>query len=76
MNHYTIYKIDKEIITFGNIEVEKHKFHEHKSPISIYDVGYENDYEKIILLCIILQKMSAYRRDFDETKYMSFFYKI
>ena len=29
----------KEIITFGNIEVEKHKFHQHKSPISIYDVN-------------------------------------
>ena len=25
-----------EIITFGNIEVKKHKFHQRKSPISIY----------------------------------------
>ena len=24
---------------FDNIEVEKHKFHEHKSPISMYDVN-------------------------------------
>ena len=29
----------KEIITFGNIEVEKHKFHQHKRPISIYAVN-------------------------------------
>ena len=27
----------KEIITFGNIEVAKHKFHQHKMPILIYD---------------------------------------
>ena len=24
---FTIYKVDKEIITFGNIEIEKYKFH-------------------------------------------------
>ena len=35
----TIYKMGKEIITFSNIEVEKHKFHQHKSPISIYDLN-------------------------------------
>ena len=29
----------KEIIRFGNIELEKYKFHQHKSPISIYDVN-------------------------------------
>ena len=28
--------------------------------------------KKIRSLCIFLPKMSAYRRDFDETKYMSF----
>ena len=28
----------KENITFDNIEVEKHEFHWHKSPISINDV--------------------------------------
>ena len=28
----------KKIITFGDIEVEKHKFHQHESPISVYDV--------------------------------------
>ena len=29
----TIYKTGKEIIMFGNIEVEKQKFHQYKSPI-------------------------------------------
>ena len=90
----TIYKIGKEITTFDNIEVEKHQFHQHKSPISIYDakidriavsnkvslrkkdfiyfIGYEDDFEKIMLLCIMIQEMSAYRRDFEETRYMYF----
>ena len=35
----TIYKMDKEIITFGNIEVKKYKFHQHKNPILIFDVN-------------------------------------
>ena len=35
----------KEIITFGNIEVEKHKFHQHQSPILIGEV----DINKIIV---------------------------
>ena len=29
----------KGIIIFGNIEIEKHKFHQHKNPISMYDVN-------------------------------------
>ena len=29
----------KEIITFGNIEIEKQKFHCQENPISIYDVN-------------------------------------
>ena len=32
--------------------------------------------KKFRTLCILLLKMSAYRRDFDETEYMSFLYKI
>ena len=35
----TIYKMDKEIITFGNIEAEKYKFHQLKNPILIFDVN-------------------------------------
>ena len=84
----------KEMVTFGNIEVEKHTFHTLKNPISICDInvdrtvipnkvlfgknafkyfiGYENDDEKLMLLCIMLPKMSAYKRNFDETKYMFF----
>ena len=33
------------------------------------------DSKKYILLCIMFPKMRAYRRDFDETKYMSFLIK-
>ena len=29
----------KEIITFGNTEVEKYKFQQCKNPVSIYDVN-------------------------------------
>ena len=28
-----------DIMTFGDFETEKHKFHQHKNPTSIYDVG-------------------------------------
>ena len=82
----------KEIITFGDIKVEKQKFHGHQNQISIYAVnidrivvsnkvpfpffkyfiGCENNYEKVVPLCIMLSKMSAYRRDFDEAKCLSF----
>ena len=37
-----------------------------------YFIGYENDFEKVMPLFVMLPKMSAYRKDFDETKYMSF----
>ena len=39
-----------------------------------YFIGYK-DAKKIRSLCVFLLKMSAYRKDFDETKYMSFFIK-
>ena len=29
----------KETMTFGDIEVEKHKFYQHKTPIGIHDVN-------------------------------------
>ena len=35
-----------------------------------------NDDRKVRLLFIMLPKMSAYRRDFDETKCISFFIKV
>ena len=87
----------EKIITFGDIEIRKQKFHQHNSPISIknidinkivvsnervvsnkkgfkYFIGYK-DAKKIKPLCISLPKMSAYRKDFDETKYISFLIK-
>ena len=30
--------MSKQIITFGSIEVEKHKFHQYKTPVSINNV--------------------------------------
>ena len=39
-----------------------------------YFIGYK-DGKKIRTLCIFLPKISAYRRDIDETKYMSFLVK-
>ena len=75
--------MDKTIIKFGDIEIEKQKFHQHKSPISInnidinktavsnkvcfskkvfkYFIGYK-DAKEIRPFCILLPKMSAYRR--------------
>ena len=88
----TVYKISKKIITFGNIEVKKYKFHQYKSVVWINNkdiskivvpnrvtfvkkdfkcfIGYKED-KKVRFLCIILPKVSPYRRDFDETDYMS-----
>ena len=37
-----------------------------------YFIGEEKDYEKVMLLFIMLPKMSAYRNDFDETEYIFF----
>ena len=83
----------KEIIPFGYIKNEKHKFHHHKNPILIFDVdinkivvsskisfrrkGFkyfagQKDVKKIRPLSLHIPKISGYRRDFDETKYMSF----
>ena len=85
--------MDKKIVRFGEIEIEKQIFYQHKNPISIYNVGIDKilvsskvsfgkkdfkyfigskDGKKNRPLCVMLPKMSAYRRDFDETKYMSF----
>ena len=35
----------KEILTFGDIEIEKNKFHRHSSPIFLKDV----DIEKVLV---------------------------
>ena len=87
----------KAIIKFSDIEIEKQKFHQHKSPILInnlninkilvskkvsfgkkgfkYFISYK-DAKIIRTLCIFFPKMSAYRIDFDETKYLCFLSKI
>ena len=88
-------KIEK-ILKFGDIEIRKQKFHQHKEPITIksihinkiaisnkvsfgqkgckYFIGYQ-DAKKLRSLCIFLRKVTAYRKDFDETKFMSFLIK-
>ena len=84
------------VIKFGDIEIQKQKFHQHKGAISIknidinkievsnkvpfgekgfkYFIDYK-DAKKFRPLYIFLPKMSAYRKEFDETKYMSFLIK-
>ena len=37
--------MDKEILTFGNIEIEKNKFYHNKTPIFLKDV----DIEKVLV---------------------------
>ena len=86
----------EEVIKFGDIEIQKQKFHQHEETISIkniniikivvsskvpfgkkgfkYFFGYK-DAKIIRPLCIFLPKMIPYRKDFDETKYMSFLIK-
>ena len=59
--------------------MEDFKFHQHKSPILIddinqYFIGYKEN-KKVRPLWIILPKLIAYRRDFDETKYIPFLVK-
>ena len=68
--------MEKAIIKFGDIAIEKQKFHQHNTDsnkivlsnkVSFgkkgfkYFIGYEDD--KIKPLCIFLPKMSAYRRE-------------
>ena len=66
----------KTIIKLGDIEIKNQRFHQYKRPISIKNrdidkifkhfIGYK-DAKKNTPLCIFLPKMSAYRKDFDET---------
>ena len=88
--------MEKAIIKFGDIGIEKQKFHQYKKPISIKNIdiakmvvsnklsvggkGFKyfiehKDAKKGRPLCIFLPKMTAYRKDFDETKYISFLIK-
>ena len=49
-------KIDKEILTFGNIEIQKNKFFHHDTPISSKDV----DIEKVL----VSQKISVGEKNY------------
>ena len=60
----SIYKNGKSL-KFGNIEFQKLKFHQH----------WLQRCWKVRPLSLFLPKMSAYRKDFDETKYLPFFDK-
>ena len=69
--------MNKEIITFDDIEMEKQKFHYYKNPILINDA----DIDKILIsnkvslhirvkLGIMFQKISRYVKSFDKGKYV------
>ena len=71
------FHVHKEQISMKNIDVNKitvsNKVSFHKKGFK-YFFGYKNA-KKIRPLCIFLAKMTAYRKDFDETKYISFLIK-
>ena len=89
-------KMEKAVTKFGEIKIQKPKFHQRKRPISIanididkilvsnkvsfgkkefkYFIGHKNA-QKTNPLCMFLPKMSAYRRGFEETEYVSFLMK-
>ena len=86
----------EKVTKFGDIEIQKQKFNQHKELISIknidfnkivvfnkvsfgkigfeYFIGYKNT-KAIRPSCIFLPKIIAYRKDFDDTKFMSFLIK-
>ena len=58
----------KETITFSDIEVEKHKFHQYKNPILAYDVGINMQYldinSSIQTLIVVSSKFSFGKKGF------------
>ena len=72
----------KKVVTFGNIEVGKHKFYQHKSPLSIHDVNIDRTVvsKRFLLVWRWLWKkyalvynafkISEYRRDFEGNNYL------
>ena len=76
--------MEKSIIKFGDIEIEKKKkkkitnikgLFQKQNKTQILFIGYR-DAKILRPLCIFFPKLSAYRRDFDQTKYMSFLIKV
>ena len=84
----SIYKNNKAITKFGNIEIEKQKVHQHKRPNSIKNIDInkrvvskklsfgKNGIKFFIFykcaLCVFLPNMRGYRQQFYEITYMSF----
>ena len=64
----------KAPISIKNININKVVVSNKVSLGFTYFTAYK-DGKKIKPLCIFLPKVSAYRKDFDETKYMSLFIK-
>ena len=76
--------MEETIIKFGDFESKKQELDQYKRPISIKNTDIDKIVvcnkasslkkgckdAKIRPLCIFLPKMSAYRRDFDVTKYI------
>ena len=55
---------------FSKVQVVSNKVPSGKQGFKVF-LGYKNDW-KVRLSCVFLPKKSAHRRNFDETKYMSF----
>ena len=53
--------MDKKIIKFDNTEIEKYKFQQHKSPISIDNIDIKKIVVSICLSVILID--SAYKKD-------------
>ena len=79
-------KMEKTIIKSDDIKIPKQKFHQHKRIVNVnidqivvpinlnFFIGYK-DTKKNRLLSIFLPKMNAYRKGFDESKFVSFLIK-
>ena len=50
----------KEILTFGNIEIEKNKFYRYKTPVFLKRFPLVNDIHKVKPLHITLPKTTVY----------------
>ena len=62
----------KDILTFGDTEIERNKFYRHKSPIFLKDVDIEKvlvsnkissdekNYNTLLVTCIMIIKLSHY----------------
>ena len=56
-------KMAKTIIKFGDIEIEKRKFHQHKRPISINNIDINKPYVLIQVSSICIQWIPLFIND-------------